>query len=186
MKTVRLFSIAMAVVLLVVALVPFAAAPASAQTSASQTTASPAQAFMDAARGLPLLAPMSIAAPVISLSIENTNSAGNSYSCSLVKQSPADWVKMKSRQNFDMNWTVQNTGAVWYADSTKLSYVGGTKMQTRGDSFTLSSDVARGKKVKLSVDMTAPKNLGTYTTLWALYAGNTRFCKVTLVLTVVR
>jgi hypothetical protein len=179
MKTVRMFSILIAVVMLIVAVVPFAATPAAAQNITNLTSAAPAQTFMDAARGLPLFAPMSITAPVISL---NTSS---SYGCTLVKQSPLDWVYMQKRQSFDVYWTVANTGGtVWPANATKFQYVGGAKMQTHGDSFRIGNDVSRGKKIKLGVDMIAPKYLGTYSTLWALYAGNTMFCRVTLTLTV--
>jgi hypothetical protein len=185
MKTVRTFSIALAVVMLVVAVVPFAASPAAAQDSTSLTTAIPAQTFMDAARGFPLLAPMSITAPAVTLSVENNTSS--SYGCTLVKQTPSDWVKMKTRQYFDVYWTVVNSGStVWHKNSTTFEYVGGTKMQTHGDVYRLNNDVARGKKVKFGVDMNAPKGLGTYSTLWALFAGNTRFCRVTLTLTVTR
>jgi hypothetical protein len=59
-------------------------------------------------------------------------------------------------------------------------------MQTHGDAIRLYNDVGRGKKIKLGEDMIAPKSLGTYSTLWALYSGNTRFCRVTLTLTVTR
>lgn len=184
MKTVRMFSIAMAVVMLVAAVLPFAVTSASAQESTSFTTASPARTFGEAARGFPLLAPMSISAPVIAMSVENSTSS--SYGCTLIRQSPIDWVKMKSRQSFDVHWTVQNTGAVWHANATKFAYIWGPKMQTHGDEFRINNDVGRGQKIKLSVDMIAPKSLGTYSTTWALFSGNTRVCRVTLTLTVTR
>lgn len=185
MKTVRMISIAMAVVMLVSAMVPFAVTSASAQKNDTAATTSPAQTFMEAASGMPLLAPMSISIPSITVRAQNVTSS--SYGCTLVRQSPADWVKMKSRQDFDMYWTVQNTGnAVWHANSTKFAYVGGTKMQTHGDAFRLNDDVGRGKKIKLGVDMVAPKAMGTYSTLWSLYSGNTSFCRVTLIVTVTR
>jgi len=183
MKTVRMISIAMALVLFVAAFVPFAATPAAAQESTTLIT-SPVQSFMDAAHGLPLLAPLSGSAPAISLSVESNTSSY--YSCTLVRQSPSDWVKMKPRQVFDMFWTVQNTGAVWHEKETKFAYVYGTKFQTRSDEFRLGQDVGRGQKIKFGVDMTAPKALGTYTTLWSLSTGNTSFCRVTLILTVTR
>lgn len=185
MKTVRTVSIAMAVVLLVVVVAPFAVTPAAAQKNARLTLASPAQTFVEAASGLPLLAPMNVSFPVITMSVADSSSG--SYSCTLIRQSPDDWAKMRSRQSFDAVWVVQNSGnAVWPASATQFAYVGGTKMQTAGDEINLSNDVGRGKKVKLSVDMIAPKAQGTYSTLWALFAGNTRFCKVTLTLTVTR
>lgn len=181
MKTVRLFSIVMAVVLFVTAFVPFA--PAVAQSALAAASA-PLQAFESASQGMPLLAPMSLGLPAISLSV---SPASGSYACTFVSQSPKDWTRMRSRQYFDMVWTVKNSGnAVWIAKSTKLAYVSGTKMQTRGNSVALSSDVGRGKKVKFVVDMEAPKAKGTYSTLWAVYSGGTRFCKVTLSISVTR
>lgn len=185
MKTVRVLSLVLAAALFVTAFVPFAAAPAAA-SAVSAAISSPAQAFADAANGFSLLAPMGIAAPLISINAEN-NAATNNYGCTLLRQTPLDWAKMRSRQSFDMAWTVQNSGnAVWHKSATKLVYVGGTKMQTKGDEVSLGNDVGRGKKIKLIVDMNAPRAKGTYSTLWAMYAGNQRFCKLTLTITVVR
>jgi len=183
MKTVRMFCVVMAAALFVTAFAPFVAAPQAAQSALSAAITAPVQAFADATQGLPLLAPMSIAAPLISV---NTTTSSD-YGCTLIRQSPLDWTKMRSRQYFDMVWTVQNSGnAVWHASATKLAYVGGAKMQTHGDSVGLSGDVGRGKKTKLTVDMNAPKAQGTYSTLWALFSGSQRFCKVTITITVVR
>jgi len=185
MKTVRVFSIAMAVILVITAAVSITASPAVAQTNNSPESASLAQTFMETARGLPLLAPMSIAAPVISLKVENL--ASSAYKCTLVSQTPADWVKMVKRQSFDTFWTVRNSGsAIWRSTSTRFAYVGGTKFQTNTSSFAIPNNVGIGGKIKLGVDMIAPRTAGTYSTLWALYAGNTQFCRVTLTLTVKR
>lgn len=186
MKTVRIFSVALAVVLLVAAVVPFTVTPAVAQkNSAVASAGSASKNFVDAAVGAPLLAPMRAGAPSISVSVEQ--STASSYGCTLVSQSPSDWAKVKSRQDFDMAWTVRNTGdAIWPALHTSFAYVSGAKLQTRDSSFDLTSSIAKGQKLKLSVDMEAPKNVGTYTTLWALYAGKTRFCRLTLILTVTK
>ncbi len=184
MKTVRMLSILMAVVITVAAIIPFATTPSAAQTPTSLTTSVPAESFLGAIRGLPLISPMSLALPVIKMSIEN---AGSSYGCSVVSQTPKDWAKMKSRQYFDMTWTIQNTGTtVWHPGSTTFAYVSGPKMQTHGNSLDISQTIGRGAKTVLSVDMTAPKALGTYTALWALSTGKTKFCRVTIILTVIK
>ena len=121
----------------------------------------------------------------VPMSVSNTISS--SYGCTLVTQTPSDWVYMVKRQSFDAYWTVKNTGsAVWYSGSTKFAYLGGTKMQTKGDSFQIGNNVGRGGKIKLGVDMIAPKTPGTYSTTWALISGNTQVCRVTLTLTVKR
>ncbi len=183
MKTVRIFSFVMAAILVITSVVSFAVSPTAVQASNSLRSTPLALSIIDAANGLPLLAPMSIAAPVLSLQVENTTSSA--YRCTWVSQTPSDWVKMVSRQSFDTYWTVKNTGsAIWHSNSTRFAYVSGTKFQTRTNSFYIPSNVGLGGKIKLGVDMMAPKAKGTYSTLWALYSGNTQFCRVTLILTV--
>jgi hypothetical protein len=179
MKAVRMFSVVMALALFAVAVFPFAAKPVAAQTSQTIMVTSPVQAFVDAAIGMPLLAPMSVTAPLISLSVESASSSG--YACTLVKQTPKDYTKMKTRQYFDMQWTIKNTGdRIWYASAIPFKYIWGAKMQTHGDTFSLPGDVSRGKKVNLVVDMEAPKTQGIYSITWGLFASSRPFCRVTL------
>jgi hypothetical protein len=186
MKAVRMFSVVMALVLFAVAIAPHAAKPVAAQTSQTFMVTSPAQALMDAARGLPLLAPMSVTAPLITLSVESA-SGSSGYACTLVKQTPKDYTKMKTRQYFDMQWTVKNTGdRIWYASAIPFKYIWGAKMQTHGDTFSLPGDVSRGKKVNLVVDMEAPKTQGIYSITWGLFTSAKPFCRVTLTIGVSR
>jgi hypothetical protein len=172
MKTVRTFSIFLAVVMLVTAIVPFAATPAAAMETTPPT-------FTQTSFGLPFYAPAGLIAPSLA-------PAYSAYSCALVNQNPKDWVKMKPRQSFDMIWTVQNTGATWNSNYIQLKYLWGAKMQTHGDLFGIDNNVGRGKKLKLGIDMIAPKNPGTYPITWGLYNGNTRICILTFIVTVVR
>jgi len=186
MKAARMFSVVMALVLLTVAIFPFAAKPVAAQTSQTIMVTSPVQVFMDAARGMPLLASMSVSAPLITLNVESAF-ASSDYACTLIKQSPKDYTKMKTRQYFDMQWTVQNSGnRIWYANAIPFKYIWGPKMQTHGDTFSLPSDIGRGKKANLVVDMNAPKTQGIYSTTWGLFSGSRAFCRVTLTIGVSR
>lgn len=186
MKAVRVFSVVMALALLTVAILPFAAKPVAAQTSQTTLVTSPVQAFMDAASGMSLLAPMSITAPLITLNVESV-SGSSGYACTLVKQTPKDYTKMKTRQYFDMQWTVKNTGDhIWYASAIPFKYIWGAKMQTHGDTFSLPGDISRGKKVNLVVDMEAPKTQGIYSITWGLFASSRPFCRVTLTIGVSR
>ncbi|HEY3313054.1 MAG TPA: NBR1-Ig-like domain-containing protein [Anaerolineales bacterium] len=190
MKTVRIFSLALVLSMFMATVMPFAATPAAAREIVQFSADFPGQTISGIAgpsfSGLSH-SPSQVAAaslPEVVLRVESNN--GN-YGCTLLRQSPGDWILMQPRQSFDVSWTVQNTGnAVWHASATKLEYVGGTKMQTHGDAIGLSNDVGRGGKVKLTVDMEAPKSPGVYSTLWALYSGNTQFCRVTLSLSVSR
>jgi hypothetical protein len=184
MKTIRIFSIVMAVVLLVVAVIPVAGVAAAMR---SNIVSSPTRAFADAAQGWPLLAPMSLSLPLVSLSMDTAASSPNDYLCTFISQTPPDWKRMKPRQDFDMKWTVQNSGnRLWHASSIALVYVGGQKMQTRGNKASLSADVARGAKTTIAVDMNAPKTPGTYSALWSLVSGKKNFCRLTITLTVTR
>jgi hypothetical protein len=185
MKAVRLFSVVMAFVLVVLAFSPAAAKSAAQPGPVTLMVTSPVQSFLNAASGLSLLEPMNASTPVISLSLENA--ATGDYACSLVSQSPKDYTKMKSRQYFDATWVVQNSGRrIWYASATVFKYMGGTKMQTRGDVFDISQDIGRGKKLNLGVDMTAPKALGGYSTTWGLFSSKQAFCRVTMTIAVTR
>jgi hypothetical protein len=186
MKNVRFVTLALALVLLVTAVIPLAAQPASLQTLTYYANG-PVQALVDATRGLPLLAPMSIGVgPALTVSVESV-SAASDYSCSLVSQKPKDWTKMRRRQYFDAVWAVRNTGSKnWGNTSVDFAYVKGTKMHTHGDSYDLASDVGPGKKVTLTVDMTSPKTRGYYTETWGLYKGNKVFCRVSVTINVNR
>lgn len=160
MKKASMFSLVMAVVMFVSAILPVA--PVAALTSGAAFNA----------------------LPETTMSVQTGR--GN-YGCTLIRQSPPDWYRMTPRQDFDAFWTIQNSGnAVWPSNQTKFRYLGGTKFQTRGNEFNLDSSIGLGKKLKIGVDMVAPRTPGIYSTTWALYAGNTRFCIVTLVIRVTR
>jgi len=179
MKAVRFSSVVLAILLVAVAFSPVAAKPVVAPLDPQLALSAPVQSFL----ALPWVASIGAAAPSLSIDVENAAGA-NGYSCALVSQRPADYTKMVSRQYFDATWVIQNTGSVWYSKGIQFKYIGGAKMQTRGNSFSLHSNVSRGKKVALTVDMTAPKALGGYSTVWGLYVNNKVFCKVTLIVAV--
>jgi hypothetical protein len=185
MKTVRLFSVVLAVALVAVAFSPFAAKPAEALGNPTVAMTSPVQSFLSAAAGLPLLAPLSDSAPFMTVRVESVASGTSDYGCTLISQTPKDYTKMGSRQYFDASWVVQNTGSrIWYESAIVFKYIGGTKMQTHGSVFGLPGDIGRGKKANLTVDMTAPKAKGGYSTLWGLFSGSKAFCRVTLTIAV--
>ena len=162
----RLFSIVMAVTMLMAIVVPFSATTVAA---------------------MPLDPPPHRYEPAIAPPDDKAYSPTSpNYSCSLINQSPKDWVTLSPRQSFDATWTVQNTGAVWYTNNVQFAYIWGAKMQTHGDIFGITNDVGKGGKLHLAVDMIAPKSPGTYPITWGVYTGRTRVCLVTLVVTVVR
>ena len=109
----------------------------------------------------------------------------DTYACELVNQNPVDYVVMRPRQSFDMNWVVVNTGkAVWHSSTTVFSFYSGVPMYTYLSSYQLPADVGKGAKLKMTIDMEAPKNPGTYSTTWALLTGTSRICRMYLIVTV--
>jgi len=184
MKAARIFFVVVA--MLAIAIFPSAEKPVVAQASHTIMVTSPVQVFLDAARGMPLLASMNITAPLITLSVESASDVPG-YACTLVSQKPKNYTRMVSRQDFDMIWTVKNSGAhTWHAGAVVLKYISGTKMQTHGNKFGLSSDLVKNRSATLVVDMNAPKGRGIYSALWGLYASKNPFCKFNLIVNVTR
>ncbi len=184
MKTVRFVAVFLALALFATVALPPAAQPVAAQ---GLPTELPAQSFVDAALGLPLLAPMSmVSIPVITVSVESV-AATKDYACALVSQKPKDWTKMQRRNIFDATWTVKNTGTkTWGKSGVDFKYVSGTKMHTYEDAYDLSKDVGAGKTITLIVDMISPKTKGYYTAVWGLYKGSQAFCKLSVTINVNR
>ncbi len=107
------------------------------------------------------------------------------YSCSLVNQQPADYVVMRPRQSFDMTWVVVNDGtAVWHGGQTSYAHYSGVPMYANGSAYLVPETVGLGGKLRMTIDMEAPKNPGTYSTTWALLTGNSRICRMYLIVTV--
>jgi len=182
MKAVRIFSVVLALALFAGAIFPFAAKPVDAQTNQTIMVTSPVEAFLDASRGMPLLAPMSITIPAITVNVE---SAFSDYACRLSSQKPKNYTRMVSRQIFDMTWRVKNTGKkIWAPYTIPVKYISGTKMQTYTSDFYIRSQIGIGGSTTLLVDMIAPKQLGFYSATWGLYAGKKPFCFLTVTINV--
>ena len=92
--------------------------------------------------------------------------------CALLSQSPADGTYFAARQSFTTAWRVKNTGSrTWYKDTVEFAYSSGTRMYDK-QVYKLSVNIPRGEYVTLKVPMTAPRNAGTYRTVWALRRGD--------------
>jgi hypothetical protein len=99
------------------------------------------------------------------------------YGCSLISTSPTSGTKIKLNIDFDGAWKVKNTGSkAWEVGYFDLKYISGTKMQTGGDIFDVSTAVAPGGELTLVVDMKAPGTAGKYTASWALVFQGSTLC----------
>ena len=77
-----------------------------------------------------------------------------------------DGEQLPAGQDFTKTWRVQNTGTCPWTTNFKLVFVRGEAMS--GQSLALSSVVATGQKVDLSVNLKVPSKTGKLTGVWSL------------------
>jgi len=98
--------------------------------------------------------------------------------CDIVYQNPADDTVLTAGSSFDMRWTIKNTSKTsWRSDSIDLRYMSGSRMHSGSDVRDMPYDVSSGGAVDILVTMQAPNTSGTYTSNWALLAGNSAVCR---------
>ncbi len=88
-------------------------------------------------------------------------------SARLYAQAPEDFSVLTAGQDFDIIWTVRNTGSRVWSTHYAYEYSEGVKGY-RKDKYYLPKPVNRLYETKLIVDMIAPKEPGTYTARWVL------------------
>lgn len=155
-----------------------AALPTS--TFTPEPTREPTSTFTPAATATLAATPTRTRVPYTAVPTATATPAA--YTCKLVSHSPTDGTKLKLNEDFDGVWVVKNVGTKsWEIGSLDLKYVSGTKFQTKGDIFDVSTVVAPGAELTLVVDMKAPSTAGKYTALWMLTMdGTTAFCSLPL------
>ncbi len=105
----------------------------------------------------------------------------SAYQCDVVSSFPGYDQVFPPGGDFDGRWTLKNTGTEKWGDNVDLIYISGAKFQTGGDAVDiLKSSVATGETTDVIVDMLAPREAGTYKTVWRLRSGGMTFCEVTL------
>ena len=83
-----------------------------------------------------------------------------------------------------MGWQVVNNGyGAWDADTIRFAYFSGRRMQVN-DSVPLKEVVPPDTRIQLVVPMVAPRSVGRYSTVWALWHGDTDFCHMSLTIVV--
>lgn len=93
------------------------------------------------------------------------------YACNIINQSPRDNSYWKRNKDFDVTWTIVNTGTKEWRDGLDLVFYSGAN-------FTKSSLVelpamAPGDRYKVVLDAVTPSKDGAYTMVWKLEGG---FC----------
>ena len=106
------------------------------------------------------------------------------FDCSLVSRSPDNGAVFNPGQNFTESWKVKNNGSEkWSSTTVDFIFASGENMSSI-TGYDLPTSVNPGGTITLSVSMTAPGSAGTHKTTWALRAGKSQFCSVSLSITV--
>ncbi len=69
-------------------------------------------------------------------------------------------------QNFQKTWKLQNTGSCTWSTSYRLVFLSGEAMG--GSATRVVTPVFPGSRADISVDLTAPDSVGTYTGTWRM------------------
>jgi hypothetical protein len=110
--------------------------------------------------------------------------SNQAYSCQILSVTPANGTSFAGRTDFDATWKVRNNGQRnWNKDIVDYIYWSGDRIQ-KVDTYDLQTTIRRGESTDLIVDMVAPKNNGTYTTVWSMRAGTETFCTLSLTIVV--
>lgn len=100
------------------------------------------------------------------------------YTCRIVKITPASGSHLTHGDAFQTIWRVLNTGnMVWDHNSVDYKYASGTPMHIQS-LYDLPINVAPRKQVDLVVDMQVPNTPGTYITTWVMQVGHDVFCSL--------
>ena len=105
----------------------------------------------------------------------------SAYSCVVTEVSPKSGETLKVNQDFDGKWTVKNSGTkTWSAGNVDLGFISGDKFQAGSLTYDLGNDVAPNGTYTFAIDMKAPANDGTFTSVWGLNLEDGSVCQLSL------
>ena len=114
----------------------------------------------------------------------NEHTYKGTLACALVGKSPSDGTVFLPKKKFTVHWTVKNIGtASWKKGWLDYQYIGGTKFHDRG-LYDMNFIVDAGETIDIKVNMSAPKQPGSYETTWVLGSKKNALCKMTLAIVV--
>ena len=109
-------------------------------------------------------------------SLGGSGTSSDNFACQVVRVSPANGSTFDPRDDFDVFWTVRNIGQRnWDRSDIDYIYSSGAKIH-KVSGYDLPENVRVGNSVELGVDVQAPKDPGTYSTVWTMQRGNNEFC----------
>ncbi len=82
-------------------------------------------------------------------------------------QEPTDNTEIKQGENFTVTWTLENTGTSTWTANYYILFTSGEQMGAE-EKVYLPYPVPPGTNVQISVDFTAPDEIGEYQSVWSL------------------
>jgi hypothetical protein len=111
-----------------------------------------------------------------SASLGGSGTSSDNYACSVTRVNPPNGSTFDPRDDFDVFWTVRNIGQHnWNRSDVDYIYSSGAKMH-KVSGYDMEENVKVGNSIELGVDMQAPKDSGTYSTVWTMRRGDREFC----------
>ncbi len=155
----------------------------TALTPTPQNTFTPSPTFTSTVIFL-LASPTSPPTATVVFSLGSGGTSADDFACEIRSVSPANGTSFNGRAEFDVSWKVKNIGQKnWSEGAIDFVFDSGTSMSSTAG-YDLPTDVKRGETIDLAVDLRAPRQSGSYTTIWALRRGNNSFCKMSLMINV--
>lgn len=101
---------------------------------------------------------------------------GRPWTCLVTGVSPAQNTVQKPNKEFNISWTLMNTGTkAWTNNGVDFVDNGGYGTIQRPIQ-DLPRIVASGSSISLTIRTLSPKRAGSFTIFWALQVGNNKFC----------
>lgn len=110
------------------------------------------------------------------VNLGGSGTSSDNYACSVTRVTPPNGSRFEPRDDFDVFWTVRNIGQRnWNRSDVDYIYSSGAKIH-KVSGYDLDENVRVGNSTELGVDMQAPKDPGTYSTVWTMRVGQREFC----------
>ncbi|RPJ25834.1 MAG: hypothetical protein EHM33_13415 [Chloroflexi bacterium] len=118
------------------------------------------------------------------ITFASSGSSSDNYACQVTRVSPPNGSSFNPRDDFDVFWTVKNIGKKrWDRSDVDYMYSSGAKIH-KISGYDLDDNVRVGNTIDLGVDMSAPKDPGSYTTTWTMHVGEKNFCTLNFTIVV--
>lgn len=154
------------------------ATPIPTQTQVLITLPPPPSFNTAAPTVISLLPTVSLATAVPNQAVPGSGSVSTDTGCYNLKwiedTSIPDGTSISSSTDFKKSWRVQNTGSCSWQASFTLVLLSGEDMDI-GATARLRKQIMPGDKTEITVELTAPKKPGKYTSIWQMSDGTKAF-----------